>query len=186
MRLFLFFIILLLATFSCRKEAYFDKFTVDKNLSSNDTIRLLSKYPELKLFNNEMIESPTRTAFIIQTASFSDANHARRIIPFDNYKCKAIYKNDTLEIWLNNNNGYFGNGVLVQAFGDHFRIKDINPKALNNEVKFIKTNILRQKLVLNQDHFQKNDSIYGFINYQCEIDSLVHKDFKGYFKTIIQ
>ncbi|QIY91707.1 hypothetical protein [Chryseobacterium gallinarum] len=186
MRLFLFFIILLLTTLSCRKEPYFDKLTVDKNLSSNDTIKLLSKYPELKLFSSEVVESQSRTAFIIQNASFFDANHSRRNIPFDNYKCKVFYKNDTLEIWLNNNNGYFGNGVLVQAFGEHFRIKDINPKALNNEVKFIKTNVLHQKLVLNQSHFKKNDSIYGFINYQCQIDSLVHKDFKGYFKTTIQ
>lgn len=186
MKLFFFFMGILLIVISCQKDKNFEKFIVDKDLPSNDTIQLLSKYPELKLYNSEIAESRTRTAFIIQTASYFDANHFQKNIQFDDYKSKVIYKKDTLEIWLNNNNGYFGNGVLVQVFNNHFRIRDIDPKALKNEVKFLETNVLNEKLVLNKNSFSKNDSIYGFIDYQCSIDRFVDKRFKGYFKTIIQ
>ncbi|NIF05775.1 hypothetical protein F3J23_09980 [Chryseobacterium sp. Tr-659] len=185
MRLFLFFAILLLTALNCQKKQNFETFLVNRNLPSHDSIQLLSKYPEQKLYNSEVVENNTRTAFITQVASFLD-NHSQRNISFDDYKCKALYKNDTLEIWLNNYNGYFGNGVLVQVFNDHFRIRDINPKALKNEVKFIETHALNQKLILNGSKFNKNDSIYGFIDYKCSIDPLVDKHFKGYFKTLIQ
>lgn len=186
MRLFLLFTGILLIVASCQKDKNFEQFIVDGNLPSHDTIKLLSKYPELKLYKSEFLESRTRTAFIIQTASYSDINRFQKNILFDDYKSKAIYKKDTLEIWLNNNNGYFGNGVLVQVFNNHFRIRDIDPKALKNKVKFLKTNILNEKLVLNKNSFSKNDSIYGFIDYQCSIDRFVDKHFKGYFKTVIQ
>lgn len=89
-------------------------------------------------------------------------------------------------MWLNNNNGYFGNGVLVQVFNNEFRVKDVNPQTLKNEVKFIKSNVLNQKLVLNKSNFNKNDSIYGFIDYRCNLESQVQKHFRGYFKTLIQ
>lgn len=186
MRLFLFFTGIALTVLSCQKNENFERFIVDRHLSSNDTIQLLSTYPELKLYNSEIVESKTRTALITQVASYYDVNHFQKNIMFDDYKCKALYRKDTLEIWLNNNNGYFGNGVLVQVFNNHFRIRDINPKTLKNEVHFIKTTTLNQKLILNKNKFSKNDSIYGFIDYKCSIDSLVDKHFKGYFKTVIQ
>lgn len=185
MRLFLLFSILLLTIVSCQKDQNFEKFIVDKNLRSNDTIKLLSKYPELKLFNNETVESEKRTAYIVQTASYFDQNQ-EKTISFDDYKCRARYKNDTLYILLNNNNGYFGNGVLIQVFNNQFNIKNIDPKTLKNGVKYIKVyNILAQRLILNSNTFKKNDSIYGFIDYRCSVDHLVHKHFKGYFKTQI-
>ncbi|WEK68885.1 MAG: hypothetical protein P0Y62_13645 [Candidatus Chryseobacterium colombiense] len=92
-------------------EEHFEKFSIDKNLPQNDTIKLLSKYPEIKLFSNEKIKSKTRTAYIFQHAG---------ILPKDNYKCSVALKNDTLEILLNNNNGYFGNGVFIKVFENFF------------------------------------------------------------------
>lgn len=165
---------------SCKKEEKneinFEKFIVDKSLPQNDTIKLLSKYPELKLFNDEKIESKIRTAYIIETTN---------LFQVDNYKCKAVSKNDTLDILLNNNNGFFGNGVVVKVFEDRFSIKDIDPKTLHGEVKFIKTRPVYQKLALDKSNFQKKDSIYGFIDYATKVDSFT-KIFRGYFKAVIK
>lgn len=164
---------------------HFENFSIDKTLINNDTIQLLSKYPELKLFNSEKLETKTRTAYIVQKASYTD--FSKRTFTFDDYKCKAISKQDTIEIWLNNNNGYFGNGILVKVFNKNFLIKDIDPKTLKGELKFIKNSKIKyQKLILNTASFKKNDTIYGFIDYHTDLDSLVSKKFKGYFKTVIR
>lgn len=184
MKLFLFFSGILLMTLSCQKELNFENFTINTNLPDNDTILLLSKYPELKLYNSEIVESKSRTAHIVQAASYSDG-FRKGIFLFDNYKCKAITQADTLNIKLNNYNGYFGNGILIKVFNNQFYIKDIDPKTLKGEEKFKKVLVLSQKLTLNSNKFNKNDSIYGFIDYKCSIDSLVYKRFRGYFKTII-
>lgn len=168
-----------------------EKITVDKNLSKNDTFRILSKYPELKLFNSEKVESATRTAYLVQEDGYYE-NHfypprkQYRFFQFSNYKCLAELKADTVYIWLNNYNGYFGNGVLVKVFNDQFLIQDIDPKTLKGEIKFIKTQINSQKLILNKANFKKNDSIYGFIDYETRLDSLVTKNFRGYFRTKIK
>ncbi|MCW3160653.1 hypothetical protein [Chryseobacterium oryctis] len=182
-------IVLILCFISCqsqKEKEIFEKITIDDRLVYNDTFKLLSKYPELKLFNNEKIESPTRTAFIIQESGYFDGLFKTKKLHFEDYKCKATYKDDTIEISLNNNNGYFGNGVFVKIFNEKFIIKDINPKTLKGETKFINSKPIYQKLVLNKSSFQKNDSIYGFINYKSNIDSTVIKIFRGYFKTIIK
>ncbi|KMQ66575.1 hypothetical protein ACM46_03335 [Chryseobacterium angstadtii] len=177
----------ILSIISCQKNQKqaenLGKITVDKNIVQDSMIKDLSKYPELKLFNSENIEGKKRTANIIQTVTFYDPE--KRLIHFNDYKAKAIFNADTLELWLNNNNGYFGNGVKIQIFDNRFKINDINPKTLKNEVKFIKTKPFLQKLVLNKSRFKRSDSIYGFINYTSQIDSLVEKNFKGYFKTVI-
>lgn len=177
---FILIFVLISSILSCKTdrktEKSFEKFIIDKNLSQNDTIKLLSQYPELKLFDNEKLESKTRTAYIIETTN---------LFEMDNYKCTAISENDTLEVLLNNNNSFFGNGVLVKIFKDNFLIKDIDPKTLHGETKFIKTKPFYQKLVLDKSNFQKNDSIYGFIDYQTKVDSFT-KTFRGYFKAIIK
>lgn len=185
MRLFLFFTSILLVLLSCQKEQNFEKFSVNKDLPNYDTIQLLTKYPELKLYNSEIVESRTRTAYIVQKAFYYDGLLKGSFL-FEDYKCKAQYQNDTLNILLNNDNGYFGNGVLVKVFNNQFYIKDIDPKTLKGEKKFIKSKVSKQKLILNTNRFNKNDSIYGFIDYKCKIDSLVYKHFRGYFKTKIQ
>ncbi|MGO4708278.1 hypothetical protein AB4Y90_03990 [Chryseobacterium sp. 2TAF14] len=178
--LYILFISSCLAIISCKKEKkneqIFEKFTLDKNLPQNDTIKLLSKYPELKLYKKEKLESKTRTAYIVQIAGF---------LPMDNYKCSSALKNDTLEISLNNNNGFFGNGVLIKVFDDNFLIKDIDPKTLHGEIKFMKTRPVYEKLVLNKAHFQKNDTVYGFINYNTKVENFT-KDFRGYFKAVVK
>jgi len=185
MKLFLFFIGILLIAFSCQKDQHFENFIVDKSLPAHDTIQLLSKYPELKLYNSEIVESTTRTAYIVQKAFYYDGLLKGSFL-FDDYKCKAQYQNDTLNILLNNNNGYFGNGVLVKVFNNQFYIKDIDPKTLKGEKKYIKSKVSEQNLILNTNRFNKNDSIYGFIDYNCRVDNLVYKHFRGYFKTTIQ
>lgn len=183
---------------SCKSEnkkiEQFEKITVDKSLSKNDSFIIFSKYPELKLYNSEKVESSTRTAYIVQEDRFSTNFYANfysrekkyKALHFYDYKCKAEYKGDTIKIWLNNYNGYFGNGVLVKVFNGNFLIKDINPKTLKGEIKFIETRPNFQKLILNKADFQKNDSMYGFIDYNTDLDSLVTKNFRGYFKTIVE
>lgn len=177
---FIFILIFCLLIVSCKKakktEQTFEKFIVDKNLPQNDTVKLLSKYPELKLYKKEKLESKTRTAYIIQTTV---------LFQTDKYKCNAVSKNDTLEVLLNNNNGLYGNGVLIKVFDDHFFIKDIDPKTLHGEIKFMKTKPVYQELVLDNKSFQKNDTVYGFINYSTKVENFT-KDFRGYFKAVIK
>ncbi len=163
------------------------KFSVDTNLSKHDIFKNLSEYPELKLFNHEKMESATRTAHIIQKISYSDTfYHPSGSFHFEDYKCKAEYQGDTLFIWLNNNNGYFGNGVLAEVIRNRFLIKDIDPKTLKGEVTFIHSTPTYQKLILNRSTFKRGDSIYGFIEYTSKIDSTITKNFVGYFRTKIK
>lgn len=68
-------------------KANSERFSIDKSLSQNDTIRLLSKFPELRLFPKEKLSSKTRTAYVIQNVG---------IHLMDNYKCNAVMKMDTL------------------------------------------------------------------------------------------
>ncbi|HCR76158.1 MAG TPA: hypothetical protein DIW37_07110 [Chryseobacterium sp.] len=193
--LFLSFSILGLCFLSCKKENRKilkpENITVDENLSKNDTFKILSKYPELKLFNSEKVESLTRTAHIVQEDGYYESifyprRKQYRFFQFSDYKCKTEYKGDTINIWLNNYNGYFGNGVLVKVFNGQFLIQDIDPKTLKGEIKFINSYPVYQKLVLNKYPFQKNDSIYGFIDYETKLDSLVTKNFRGHFRTKIK
>jgi hypothetical protein len=151
---------------SCKKEnnkiIQPEKITVDENLSKNDTFKILSKYPELKLFNSEKVESLTRTAHIYKKMVIMKGYYPRRkIFQFSDYKCKTEYKGDTINIWLNNYNGYFGNGVLVKVFNDQFLIQDIDPKALKGEIKFINSYPVYQKLVLNKYPFKKATAFMG-------------------------
>ncbi|SIT14278.1 hypothetical protein [Chryseobacterium gambrini] len=194
---FLFFITFIfgLCFLSCKKEnreiSQPEKITVDENLSKNDTFKILSKYPELKLFSSEKVENLTRTAHIVQEDGYYESflyprRKQYRFFQFSDYKCKTEYKGDTINIWLNNYNGYFGNGVLVKVFNHQFLIQDIDPKALKGEIKFINSYPVYQKLALNKYIFQKSDSIYGFIDYETKLDSLVTKNFRGYFKTKIK
>jgi len=164
----------------------FEKVKIDKNLNKNDTFNILSKLPELKLYNSEKIESMTRSAYIIQTSSYSAGSYGSQQASFKDYKCKTDYEQDTLKVLLNNNNGYFGNGILIKVFNNQFLIKDINPKTLRGEMKFINSSLIYQKLILNKFKFQKGDSIYGSIKYETKIDSSVIKHFQGYFRTKIK
>ena len=131
---FIFILIFCLSIVSCKKEKKiqqnFEKFVVDESLPQNDTIKLLSKYPELKLYRTDVNESKSRTAYIVQESTIWNMSGR-----FDNYKCKTNLKDDTLNISLNNNNKQFGNGVLVKVFNGDFFIKDYDPKTLKGEDK---------------------------------------------------
>jgi len=170
-----------------KTQTNFEKLALDENLSNHHIFKKLSQESELKLFNNEKMESATRTAYIIQKISYPKGfYHTSELFHFEDYKCRSEYKSDTLYIWLNNHNGYFGNGILAEVFNDCFLIKDINPKTLKGEMKFINSTPTHQKLILNRNTFKKDDSIYGFIEYTAKIDSLVTKNFKGYFRTKVK
>ena len=184
MRWFVVFFALFL--FNCKEKkkdlSLFEKVIVDENLANNDTIKLLSKFPELKLYDKEKVESKTRTAYIVQ-----NSGHGKFWLTFDNYKCKAEKKADTLEISLNNYDGMISNGILIKVFENHFFVKNYNPKTLKGEVKFFNTKAENEILKLNKTEFQKNDSIYGFIDYECVIgDGELTKNMGGYFKTKVQ
>ena len=182
---FIFILIFCLLIVSCKKEKKiqqnFEKFVVDESLPQNDTIKLLSKYPELKLYRTDVNESKSRTAYIVQESTIWNMSGK-----FDNYKCKANLKDDTLNISLNNNNKQSANGVLAKVFNGSYFIKDYDPKTIKGEEKFIKSKAIYQKLVLNKKGHQKNDSIYGFIDYKCMVDGGVKKIFRGYFRTLIK
>lgn len=74
---------------------------------------------------------------------------------------------------------------MHKVFDDNFLIQDIDPKTLHGEIKFIKTKPVYHKLILNKPNFQKNDTVYGFINYNTKVERFT-KDFRGYFKAVIK
>jgi len=136
----------------------------------------------LKLYDKEIVESKTRTAYIVQ-----NSGHDRFWLTFNNYKCKAQKKDDTLEISLNNYDGLVSNGIMIKVFDNHFFVKDYNPKTLKGETKFFNSKPEYQVLNLDKSIYQKNDSIYGFIDYECVIGGgTLAKLMRGYFKTKIQ
>lgn len=102
------------------------------------------------------------------------------------YICEALIdKDDTLNIWINNHNGYFGNGILIKVFNKNFKIKSIDPNVIKG-MKFEKFDAIAQELTLNKSSFKKGDSIFGKLYFQCVVDSLKHKKMYGYFRTTIE
>ncbi len=185
MKLF-FLIFISLAFMGCKNKkekviSSYEKVVVDENLVHNDTIQLLSKFPELRLFRKEKLESKTRTAYIVQNSGLLNFGTS-----FNNYKCKATKAEDTINISLNNYDGYMGNGIMVKVFDGTFRILDYDPKTLKGEIKFIRAVPRFEFLKLNQTQYQKCDSIFGFVNYSCVVDGGVSKSIRGYFKARIQ
>ncbi|KQR95272.1 hypothetical protein ASG01_05345 [Chryseobacterium sp. Leaf180] len=168
---------------SCKPDEVksYDSFIVDKNLHQNDTLKILSKLPELRLYKKELIENKTRSAYILQTSGALGIS-----AKFENYKCSAICKNDTLNIILNNSNGYFGNGILIKVFDGKYFIRDYDPKTLRDEEKFLPSKTVDQKLILNKSEFTENDSLYGSIYYRTLIENHIEKTMRGYFRTTIQ
>lgn len=185
MKLF-FLICVSLAFMGCKNKkekviSSYEKVVVDENLVHNDTIQLLSKFPELRLFRKEKMESKTRTAYIVQNSKFGNF-----LLDRDNYKCKAQKKDDTLEISVNNYDGMTSNGILIKVFGNHFFVKNYDPQTLRGEIKFINAKPESQVLKLDKIDYQKNDSLFGFVDYQCNVKGGVVKSMQGYFKTRIQ
>lgn len=103
-----------------------------------------------------------------------------------NYVTDAfLNKNDTLDIWLNNYNGYFGNGILLKIFNNNFKVISINPHVIKG-IKFEKFDPIKQELTLNKSKFSKGDSVFGNVYFECVVDSMKFKKMSGYFKAKIK
>ncbi|MNK41486.1 hypothetical protein D3C87_601500 [compost metagenome] len=157
---------------SCNKEKVdvenFDKFKINQNVIPDSISRKLVQK------NNSVVS--------VQSLAISPYKYPAYN---ENYICNAsIIENDTLNIWINNYNGYFGNGIFAQVIGDEFRIKSITPKVIKG-TKFENYELKAQELILNKATFRKGDSLFGYINFECVVDSSKSKKMFGYFKTKI-
>ncbi len=177
-------LLMIIAVFliSCIKEKNnYSHVVVDQGIVNNDTIKKLSKLPELKLYKSETVGNTSRTAYIIQHSQILNIGNIS-----DNYKCKVNLENDTMNILINNNNKYFGNGILIKVFDGQFFVKDIDPNTFRGEEKFMFSKPLFEKLILNNSDYQKNDSIYGYIYYSGVVEGGIKKNMKGYFRTSVR
>ena len=166
-------IILAIFIFSCKEESEkigFEEFSIDKNIIPDSISKKFSKYN----INNDVI---SKQSMNIGLRNYSAMNQ--------NYICEAkIGENDTLNIWINNFNGYFGNGILINVFNENFKIKSVDPNVIKG-IKFEKFEPIKQELTLNKLNFKKGDSIFGKLHFDCIVDSLKHKKMEGYFKAKI-
>ena len=183
---------ILLILINCKENSTlkFDKIIVQKEIKEIDSIKKMSKFPEI--INNKKLKSNSlyRTAMVTQCVSYDGKNNfgrggGFRNIYFSNYTAKSVLKNDTLEIEINNNNGEFGNGILVKIFEDKYVIKNFNPNTLHNKISFLDYPLINEKVILNTNQFKKSDSIFGCISYKCMINSYLTKEIKGCFRTKI-
>ena len=184
-----YFVFIFLFLISCRKsdsKDEYSRFSVDENLSKQDTFKLLSKLPENKNNFDELTNS--KTSAVTQTLTFTNTKYTndKRYIYFDNYKAEAKIINDSLHIFINNNNGQFGNGILIKVFDGQYLIKNIDPNTIRNRLKFVAYPLNEEKLILNKLKYQKNDSVFGYINYTCQITPALSKNMKGYFRSKVQ
>ena len=173
MRLFISIFVSIFLFISCDKEKVevnnFDTFKVDNN------ILLDSISEKLNHKNNSVV---SLQSLVISPYNYPSYN--------ENYICNAsIIENDTLNIWINNYNGYFGNGILAQVFEGKFRIKSITPKVIKG-IKFENYELKTQELILSKSTFKKGDSLFGYLNFECVVDSAKTKKMFGYFKIKIQ
>lgn len=173
MKLFISIFISICLIISCNKEKIevknFDKFKLIQNVIPD------SISEKLNYKNNSVVSVQS---LIISPYKYPLYN--------DNYICNvSIIENDTLNIWINNYNGYFGNGILAQIFEDKFRIKSISPKVIKG-IKFENYELKSQELILNKSTFKKGDSLFGYLNFECVVDSVKTKKMFGYFKIKIQ
>lgn len=159
---------------------------IDENLSTNDTFKLLPKLTEN--LNNFDKQSDSKTSAVTQTLTFTGTKYTndKLYIYFDNYKIDAKLTNDSLHIFINNNNGQFGNGIAIKIFNDQYLIKNIDPNTIKNQLKFVEYPVNEEKLILNKINYRRNDSIFGYFNYTCQITPALTKNMKGYFRSKVQ
>lgn len=173
MKLFILIFFAICLVVGCNKEKVnvenFDKFKISQNVIPDSiSHKLVQK-------NNSVVSVQSLAISPYKYPSYNE-----------NYICDAsIIENDTLNILINNYNGYFGNGILAQVFGDKFRIKSITPKVIKG-TKFENYELKTQKLILDKATFKKGDSLFGFVNFECVVDSAKSKKMFGYFKTKIK
>lgn len=149
------------------KESDFQTFHIITNLIPDSASKKMNGYHK----NNTIVQMQTSNIL----SNFEN-----------NYHCEAIFgENDTLNIWLNNFNGYYGNGNLIKVFDDKFLIKSIDPNVLKG-IKFEKYHSMKEILVLNKGKYKRGDSIFGYVYLKCEVDSFKTKQMHGFFKTKIK
>ena len=147
------------------------KYKIKKNIIPDSVSRKLTQYK----INNTVISK--------QSMDIGFRNYP---LVNEDYVCKAnIDEKDSLNIWINNYNGYYGNGILIKVFNDNYKIKSVNPHVIKG-IKFENYDLIKQNLILNASKFKKGDSIFGKIDFECVVDSLKHKKMAGYFRAKIQ
>lgn len=160
--------------FSCKEEnkkIEFEKFQVENKIIPDSVSQKMSEYK----LNNTVV---SRQSLNIGLRDYQSLDR--------NYICEALIdKNDTLNIWINNHNEYFGNGILIKIFNKNFKIKSIDPKVIKG-IKFENFDPIAQELTLNKLSFKKGDSVFGKLYFECVVDSLKHKKMYGYFRTKIR
>lgn len=149
----------------------YEKFKVKKNIIPDSVAQ--------NLFQNKINNS----VISMQSMDIGFQNYP---LLNQDYVCEAnIDDKDTLNIWINNYNGYYGNGLLINVFNDNFKIKSVNPQVIKG-IKFENYDLVKQELILNQKTFKKGDSIFGKLHFVGVVDSLKYKKMEGYFKAKIQ
>ena len=80
------------------------KFQIEKNIIPDSVSRKLTQYK----INNTVISK--------QSMDIGFRNYP---LVNEDYVCKAnIDEKDSLNIWINNYNGYYGNGILIKVFNN--------------------------------------------------------------------
>lgn len=168
---------------------------VDIGIENNDTIKKLFQLKELKNYPSDTLVSAHRTSYSLQNTLFSNAskNFGRsyvspKLAHFDNYKCEAKIVRDTLNITLNNFNGYYGNGIVIKVHKGKYLIKNINPNPRKGAPYFLEIDESKtyNELTLNKSGYVVGDSIMGNFFYQCIIPENFRKEMLGYFRTKVQ
>ena len=85
-------LIVLITVINCKtdKNKSYDKFIIDQNITKNDTIKLLSNFPEVKLFKSEIIESEPQGVF---DRSVLDSLSTWKFVP-------GLQKGEQVAMWL--------------------------------------------------------------------------------------
>ncbi len=158
--------------YSCKenKKANLHTFQIEKNVIPDSISRKFNAY---NVNNNIIATQSLRIG--LQSYPSSDRN----------YICKALLLNDTLNVWINNYNGSFSNGILIHIYNENFKIKSVNPNVIRG-IKFENFESIQQELILNKSNYKKGDSIFGKLDFECIVDSVKYKKMYGFFKTKIE
>lgn len=163
----------------------------DKSIELNSNINVKENFQEFKV-NHDIIPDSISKKFIkfninndvVCSQSIGFGLRYAQSRNRDYHSNAFIGENDTLNIWINNFNGNFGNGVLMKVFNDQFYIKSVNPNVIRG-IKFEDYELKSQKLILNKTNFKKGDSLFGYMFFDCFADSVKYKKMEGYFQTKI-
>ncbi|QOW09868.1 hypothetical protein Q73A0000_05570 [Kaistella flava (ex Peng et al. 2021)] len=181
-------IFIFLIIVSCNKKN--DEWTqtnFDKNISQNDSIKMMNKLYDPEEFYNDSISGNKKTSFITY-----DNDYNKNV-------CEAELIKDTLNISIGFSSGFSSKGFRILYHDKKYKIEpyygtdniavfvDDNGKEVYEEPP--KHYFKNQKLVLNKTQYKKGDSIYGYVDFSSlEVgkDQNLNHSGKGYFKTKIE